>query len=226
MGQAFHKSLLSDGSRILILSSWGHRERKNLKQPGWPIPETVGADASFFRGEQQLFDLAWRTLSQFTFPVIHNRVEVGMKRSSLRDIILSLAAGGLEIFERTAGRHHEDILAMCARLLHLKGEASAISFAHEILTAYQSLSMRNRLQFFERLLSEFGPDSERVDRAIVAYQREPTTDTLFALQTAAESPRQELFRLLNMGPDGTASIISMRQDLRTMLLDRPQLKVI
>jgi malonyl-CoA decarboxylase len=149
-----------------------------------------------------------------------------MKRSSIRDIILSLAAGGLEIFERTASRHHEDIIGMCKRLLHLKGEASAISFAHEILATYKSLSKRHRLQFFERLLAEFAPEPERLNRAIADYQREPNADTLHALQTASESPRQELFRLLNMGPDGTASIISMREDLRGMLADHPDLKAV
>ena len=147
-----------------------------------------------------------------------------MKRSSLKDIILTLAAGGLEIFERTAGRRHEDIVAMCKRLLHLKGEASSITLAHKILTAYKDVSNRTRLKFFERLLTEFMPDTERLNQAIAAYQREPNANTLAALEAAVESPRQELFRLLNMGPDGTVSIVSMRQDLRGMLADHPHLR--
>ena len=147
-----------------------------------------------------------------------------MKRSSLRDIILTLAAGGLEIYERTAGHRHEDIVAKCKRLLHLKGEASAITLSHEILTTYKRLSSRNRLQFFESLLTELIPDTERLNQAIAAYQREPNPDTLAALQAAAESPRQELFRLMNMGPDGTASIVSMRRDLLGMLADHPHLR--
>src|SRR5712691_3274991 len=149
-----------------------------------------------------------------------------MKRSSLFDIILTVAAGGLEIFERTAGRRHEDIVAMCKRLLRLKGEASAISLAHQILTTYQGLSSRSRLQFFEHLLTELMPDTERLNQAIAAYQEEPNADTVRALEVAAESPRQELFRLLNMGPDGTASIVSMREDLLGMLVDHPHLKAV
>src|SRR5215472_8748502 len=144
-----------------------------------------------------------------------------MKRSSLRDIILTLAAGGLEIFERTVGRH-EDIVAMCSRLLLLKGEASAISLADEILTTYKKLSGRGRLQFFEGLL-EFMPDSKRLEEAIAAYQQKSNANTVVGLHSAAESPRQELFRLLNMGPDGTASIVSMREDLRGLLAGRPHL---
>jgi malonyl-CoA decarboxylase len=113
---------------------------------------------------------------------------------------------------------------MCKRLLHLKGEASAISLAYQILTAYQSLSSRTRLQFFERLLAEIVPDSGRIEEAIAAYQREPNANSLAALEAAVESPRRELFRLLNMGPDGTARIIAMRRDLRGLIADHPRLR--
>src|SRR5215467_13472465 len=108
-----------------------------------------------------------------------------MKRSSLKDILLTVAAGGLEIFERTAGRRHDDPLEMCKRLLHLKGEASAISLAHQILTKYETQSPRNRVHFFERLLTEFMPNAERLKQAIADYQREPNADTTSALEAAA-----------------------------------------
>ena len=149
-----------------------------------------------------------------------------MKRSSLLDIILTVAAGGLEIFGRTAGRHHEDIVSMCKRLLLLKGEASAISLAHQILITYRELSDRKRIQFFERLVTEFMPDTERLNQAIAAYQRDPNAGTVRALEAAAESPRQEMFRMLNMGPDGTASLVAIRQDLRSMLAGHAGLKAV
>src|SRR2546426_7596403 len=114
-----------------------------------------------------------------------------MKASSLRDIILTLAAGGLEIFERTTGRRQEDIVAMCRRLVHLKGEASAISLADKILTTYKGLSTRNRLQFFERLLTEFMPDRRRLDDAIAAYQRDPNANTADRLQSRRRAARSE-----------------------------------
>ena len=147
-----------------------------------------------------------------------------MKTNSLRDILLTFAAGSLEVLEHMAGLRKGDIVGMCLRLLELKGEAAAISLAHKIFTTYKNLSNRNRIQFFERLLTEFIPDSDALNQAITAYQRAPSTTTLAALETAVESPRRELFRLLNMEPDGTASLISMRKDLRDILADRPHLK--
>src|SRR5215471_11141142 len=147
-----------------------------------------------------------------------------MKRSSLYDIILTVAAGGLQIFERTARRRYDHMIDMCKRLLRLKGEASAISLAHQILTTYKALSPRNRLEFFERLLTDFTPDTERLNKAIAAYQRDPNPGSIRAMAAAAESPLQELFRMLNMGPDGTPAIVSMREELRGLLAANPHLK--
>src|SRR5215467_12034585 len=110
-----------------------------------------------------------------------------MKRSSLYDIILTVAAGGLEIVERTARWRHQDIAAMCKRLLRLKGEASAISLAHRILTTYRGLSPRSRIQFFDHLLEDFTPDTERLNKAIAAYQNDPNPSTVRAVAVAAES---------------------------------------
>src|SRR5438093_13748137 len=109
---------------------------------------------------------------------------------------------------------------MCRRLVHLKGEASAISLGDKILTTYKGLSTRNRLQFFERLLTEFMPDSRRLDDALAAYQRDPNANTTAALQGAAESPRPALFRMLTMRPDGPASIVEIRRDLRSFPADK------
>ena len=181
---------------------------------------------AWFPGSPVLIGGNWRTFNDFYGGHRYKLISRAMKRSSLKDILLTVAAGGLEIFERTAGRRQDDPLEMCKRLLHLKGEASAISLAHEILTRYRGLSPRNRFYFFERLLTEFMPDPERLKQAIADYQREPNANTVKAVEAAAESPRQEVFRLLNMGPDGTASIIAMREDLREMLKEHPHLNAV
>src|SRR5438132_169571 len=147
-----------------------------------------------------------------------------MKASSLRDIVAGFAAAGLEVFERMTGRRHDSLVSMCKRLLRLKGEASTLFLAHDILATYNRLSRPDRLSFFKRLLAEFMPDPEGLKQAISRYQREPTPSTVAALGAAAESPRKELFRLLNAGPDGTAAISRMRQDLRGMIIQNSDLK--
>ena len=146
-----------------------------------------------------------------------------MKANTLRDIIASLAAGGVVLLEQATGRRHEDVVAKCKRLLRLKGEASAISLADDILRTYRTLNEKNRVKFFGRLLSEFTPDEERLKKSIDAYQKTPNAQTLAALEAAVESPRREVFRMLNMAPDGTAAIIALREDLRALLGEHPHL---
>jgi len=111
-----------------------------------------------------------------------------MKASSLRDIVAGFAAAGLEVFERMTGRRHDSLVSMCKRLLRLKGEASTLVLAHDILATYNRLSRPDRLSFFKRLLAEFMPDPEGLKQAISRYQREPTPSTVAALGAAAESP--------------------------------------
>ena len=73
------------------------------------------------------------------------------------------------------------------------------------------------------MLSEsFLPDPEQIAGAADAYRREPTAHTLLRLQAAAESPRQELFRRLNLAPAGTAALIEMRRHLIASLRAHPE----
>ena len=51
-----------------------------------------------------------------------------------------------------------------------------------------------------------------------------SAEDLIALNAAVEAPRQELFRRLNMAPNGTASLVSLRADLLAMLKVYPGLR--
>jgi malonyl-CoA decarboxylase len=58
-----------------------------------------------------------------------------------------------------------------------------------------------------------------------AYRADPSAPNLLRLQDAAEPPRQELFRRLNMAPGGTAALVEMRR-LLLKSADKPHWKVI
>jgi malonyl-CoA decarboxylase len=68
----------------------------------------------------------------------------------------------------------------------------------------------------------FLPDPEQIAGAADAYRREPNAHTLLRLQAAAESPRQELFRRLNLAPAGMAALIEMRRHLLASLRAHPE----
>ena len=63
------------------------------------------------------------------------------------------------------------------------------------------------------MIREFSPDPEEVGRAGDAYRSDPSPENLARLQKVVEPPRQELFRRLNLAPDGTRILVAMRSQV-------------
>jgi malonyl-CoA decarboxylase len=113
-------------------------------------------------------------------------------------------------------------IELCRALLSERGEVSGALLAREALASYQSLDAGARAVFFDLLVEQFSPDPEAVGRSAERYRDEPTQANLISLQQAAEPPRQELFRRLNMAPGGTALLVEMHRGLLKGLDDHPQ----
>jgi malonyl-CoA decarboxylase len=147
-----------------------------------------------------------------------------MNAESLRNLISNIASAGRQAFGgRTREGHGGDIGNMCKRLLAIRGEASAVSLSEQIIDTYTGLDDDGRLEFFNVLLHDFMPDAEILNEAIEVYLAYPTPDSHMKMVKAADSPRQTLFRAINMAPAGTAAIVSMREDLNRLLRKQPDL---
>ncbi|OYW97359.1 MAG: hypothetical protein B7Z14_17920, partial [Bosea sp. 32-68-6] len=101
-------------------------------------------------------------------------------------------------FERFMTQRNRPIDRLCEDLLSGRGEASGMALAQGVLEAWERLDKPGRRAFFARLQERFGPDHERLDRAIEAYRNEPGAATISALHLASEPRRQELLRRLNL----------------------------
>ena len=82
--------------------------------------------------------------------------------------------------------------------------------ATDALDLYQALDPLGRRAFFEALVKDFSPDPEDVGNAADAYRKDPSPQNLLRLQRVVEPPRQELFRQLNLAPEGTSTLVAMR----------------
>ncbi len=107
-----------------------------------------------------------------------------------------------------------------------RGEVSGSRLAAEALDSYQGLDERGRRSLFELLIREFSPDPEEVGRAGDAYRSNPSPDNLARLQRVVEPPRQELFRRLNLAPEGTRILVNMRSQVLQESDHTPRLKPI
>ena len=122
---------------------------------------------------------------------------------------------------RAALRSARRAASFCHELLSQRGEVSGAFIAREALTAYQSLDDPALDVFFTFLVKEFSLDPEVVGRIADAYRKEPSPGNLVRLQGAVESPRQELFRRLNMAPGGVGVLLEMRRRLLRGLAEHP-----
>ncbi len=102
--------------------------------------------------------------------------------------------------------------ALAEALLSVRGEASGMAIARDLLALYREASEGDRLAFFHMLAESFDPDPDALRAAWAKYVAEGRP-ALPALSQAAEAPRQELFRRLNLAPGGTSAIVQMRSDL-------------
>jgi len=109
-------------------------------------------------------------------------------------------------------------------LVSERGEASGAAIARELQDALQALSSDDRAAFFEFVSAQFQPDPVALRAAAERYATEPTADGAVLLGRAAEPPRQELLRRMNMSPGGTAALVAMREHVLKLLKAQPGLK--
>ena len=119
-----------------------------------------------------------------------------------------------------------DFLELCEDLLSGRGEASGVALAREILGRYNELKIGPRIAFFEALASRYGVDRTRLDAAVAAWQTAPSDATAADVHLAAEPLRQELFRRLNLAPNGTAALVHMREQIIDAMDHRDDLSVV
>lgn len=107
------------------------------------------------------------------------------------------------------------------RLMSTLGEVNAQSLAIKLIDQYERLDAKQRSRYFDFLASDFNPESAEVKAAAERYACDSSAANLIALFHAVESPRQELLRRINRAPNGTHSIVKMREAMLPLLKDNP-----
>jgi malonyl-CoA decarboxylase len=137
------------------------------------------------------------------------------------DLLASISERGRTLLRRgsTSEDKHDasDLIELCEALLSGRGEASGTAMAREVLDLYQELDETGRRSFFANLARNFGPDRERLARAIESWRAQPNDADASDLHFASEPRRQELIRRLNRAPGGTGDLVSMRADLLNLM---------
>ncbi len=115
---------------------------------------------------------------------------------------------------------------LAAMLLSERGEASGAQVARELHHVLRALDPDDRRSFQRYLATEFQPDKAALRTAAERYLADSTAEAAAALAQAADPPRQELLRRMNMAPGSTGALIAMRSELTAHLHDEPELKLL
>jgi len=121
------------------------------------------------------------------------------------------------------GQDADGLIELCEALLSGRGEASGTAMAREVLDHYHDLDDEARLSFFKKLVRDFGPDREKLAKAIETWRAQGSDADANGLHSASEPRRQELIRRLNRAPGGTGELVEMRSDLLRLLDDNKDL---
>ncbi len=148
-----------------------------------------------------------------------------MRASLVNQFLISIADAGRDLLRLRSNRRR-DIVALCRDLLSTRGEASGTALAREVVEAYLAMDGEARLRFFFALLEEFGPDPGAIAEAIEAYLEHTDAERLRVLHRATEAPRQELFRRMNMAPQGTRRLVELRAELMGHIRAHPELRAV
>jgi malonyl-CoA decarboxylase len=125
---------------------------------------------------------------------------------------------------RPAALEHAKQLA--AILLSERGETSGTLVARQLQDAVRALNADDRHGFQRYVATEFQPDAAALRTAAQHYLAEGTAEAAATLAQAADPPRQELLRRMNMAPGGAAALIAMRSEIILRLRDEPPLKLL
>ena len=145
---------------------------------------------------------------------------------NFKEIIASIADAGQKLFnnQNVKKNNLDSILSLCDDLISHRGAAFGITVARSVTELYQSLSEENKLLFFKKINEKYKPSFTKVNQAIDIYKDSQNEKTLTDLFKILEGSRRELFRRMNMAPNGTSIIVDLRKDLLKNLNENKDLR--
>ena len=143
----------------------------------------------------------------------------------LKKILSLIADTGQKLFKKSNIKKNdlESIIKLCDELLSNKGMVFGITVARDITNLYKDLSQENKLNFFKKINEKYKANSSEVNKAIEAYSKNQNEKNLSKLFITAEGKRRELFRRMNIAPNGTSIIVKLREDLLNFLVTNKNL---
>ena len=104
------------------------------------------------------------------------------------------------------GNGDRSIEELCQLMMKSDGEYSSLLIGDQILNAFEQLDDQGCIDFFHKLNEDYDLDVAHLQDMARVYAEKQDVNALKQLTIAAESKRKELFRRINMAPQGTKTL--------------------
>ena len=146
--------------------------------------------------------------------------------SFFQNIISSIMSGTLKnnLFGgEDFGVLHKDINKALESVMTSSGEVSSLVYAEHLLTLIEQLNDNDLVIFLKKLAENYDIDPSVLSEALKEYAANKTQANLEKVSTSSEPGWVELFRRLNTTPNGTVRLVRLRERIRGLVKDNPEI---
>ena len=119
---------------------------------------------------------------------------------------------------------HDDIYKALESVMSKSGEVSSLVFAEHLSNLIEELSDKEFIKFFDSVLEKYDIDSQALLKATNEYTKNKTQNNLEIISQLSEPRWRELFRRLNTTSEGTLKLVRLRERIRLLKKESPNLR--
>jgi malonyl-CoA decarboxylase len=119
---------------------------------------------------------------------------------------------------------HDDIYKALESVMSKSGEVSSLVFAEHLSNLIEELNDKEFIEFFDAILEKYDIDSQALLKATNEYTKNKTQNNLEIISQLSEPRWRELFRRLNTISEGTLKLVRLRERIRSLKKDSPNLQ--
>ena len=118
---------------------------------------------------------------------------------------------------------HKDINKALESVMTSSGEVSSLVYAEHLLTLIEQLNNNDLVSFLKKLSENYDIDPLALSKVSKEYSANKTQANLEKISKASEPQWVELFRRLNTTPNGTVRLVRLRENIRSLVKNNPDI---
>ena len=146
--------------------------------------------------------------------------------SFFQNLISSIMRGSLKggyFRSKDFGDLHKDINKALDSVMSKSGEVSSLVYAEHLSNLIENLDDKQLIDFFNTLIEKYDIDTNSLLKASKEYSKNKTQKNLEIISRSSEPQWVELFRRLNTVSEGTVKLVRLRERIRSLKKDNPDL---